>query len=166
MASLTASHNKNMTGVVVRIHLNRFGASSKWFSASLTSPPLLGQPGFRSRLELGASTLYDDLTTMMVAWPRRDMLDPIHHTATYERVVEQIRRVIYLGRYLPGDKLPPERELAQQLGVSRTTVREAIRMLEGENLIRVKRGATGGIIVAAQGAASGADRVKLTAEQE
>ncbi len=94
------------------------------------------------------------------------MLDPINYTATYERVVEQIRRVIYLGRYLPGDKLPPERELAQQLGVSRTTVREAIRMLEGENLIRVKRGATGGIIVTAQDAASGADRLSLTAEQK
>jgi len=117
-------------------------------------------------LELRAGILYDDLTTMMVACRRRDMLDPIHHTATYERVVEQIRRVIYLGRYLPGDKLPPERELAQQLGVSRTTVREAIRMLEGENLIRVKRGATGGIVIAAQSAVAGTDRVKLTAEQE
>jgi DNA-binding FadR family transcriptional regulator len=76
-----------------------------------------------------------------------ERIDPVHHTAAYELVVDQIRRVIYLGRFLPGDKLPPERELAQQLGVSRTTVREAIRLLEGEKLITVKRGATGGIIV-------------------
>lgn len=94
------------------------------------------------------------------------MLDPVHHTATYELVVDQIRRVIYLGRYLPGDKLPPERELSQQLGVSRTTVREAIRMLEGENLIRVKRGAQGGIVVMSQGIESGSERVALTGEQE
>jgi len=93
-------------------------------------------------------------------------LGPIHHPATYERVVEQIRRVIYLGRFLPGDKLPPERELAQQLNVSRTTVREAIRILESENLIRVKRGATGGIIVVGKGLQSGTERVTiLTTEQ-
>lgn len=95
-----------------------------------------------------------------------DALAPIQHTATYELVVEQIRRVIYLGRYLPGDKLPPERELAQQLGVSRTTLREAIRLLEGENLIVVKRGATGGIVVTAQGISHGPDRRSLTTAQQ
>lgn len=92
-----------------------------------------------------------------------DKIDPIHHTAAYELVVDQIRRVIYLGRFLPGDKLPPERELAQQLGVSRTTVREAIRMLEGERLITVKRGATGGIIVTAPDEKSAAERRNILA---
>ena len=95
-----------------------------------------------------------------------DALAPIQHTATYELVVEQIRRVIYLGRYLPGDKLPPERELAQKLGVSRTTLREAIRLLEGENLILVKRGATGGIVVSEQGISHGPDRQSLTTAQQ
>lgn len=76
-------------------------------------------------------------------------IDRVHHTAAYELVVDQLRRVIYLGRFLPGEKLPPERELAQQLGVSRTTVREAVRLLEGEKLLAIKRGATGGIVVTA-----------------
>ncbi len=87
---------------------------------------------------------------------KADPIGKVHLTAAYELVVDQIRRVIYLGRYLPGDRLPPERELAQQLGVSRTTVREAVRLLEGEKLITVKRGATGGIIVL--GADDGADK--------
>jgi GntR family transcriptional repressor for pyruvate dehydrogenase complex len=74
----------------------------------------------------------------------------IRASATYELVVEQLRRAIYLGRFLPGDKLPAERELAHQLAVSRTTIREAIRVLEGEGLVTIKRGAAGGLIVLGQ----------------
>ncbi len=74
----------------------------------------------------------------------------IRPVATYELVVEQVKRAIFLGRFVPGDKLPPERELAAQMLVSRTTIREAMRVLEGEGLIQVKRGATGGLIVRAQ----------------
>ncbi len=77
----------------------------------------------------------------------RKAIVPINHVAAYELVVDQIKRAIYLGRYLPGEKLPPERDLADQLGVSRTTVREAVRMLEGKGLLTVRRGATGGLIV-------------------
>ena len=106
----------------------------------------------------------------MVSSTREDQaprqIGPVHHTAAYELVVDQIRRVIYLGRFLPGEKLPPERELAQQLGVSRTTVREAIRLLEGERLITVKRGATGGIIVTAPHVKSEEERRNIIAARE
>lgn len=71
----------------------------------------------------------------------------VRAAATYELVVEQMRKAIYLGRFLPGEKLPPERELANQMGVSRTTIREAVRVLEGEGLISVRRGASGGLVV-------------------
>jgi GntR family transcriptional regulator, transcriptional repressor for pyruvate dehydrogenase complex len=74
-------------------------------------------------------------------------IEPIDIAAAYEVVTERIRRAIHIGSYLPGDKLPPERTLAQQLGVSRTTVREAIRVLEGEGYVVSRRGASGGIIV-------------------
>jgi DNA-binding FadR family transcriptional regulator len=74
-------------------------------------------------------------------------IEPIDFAAAYEVVTERIRRAIHIGSYLPGDKLPPERTLAQQLGVSRTTVREAIRVLEGEGYVVSRRGASGGIIV-------------------
>jgi len=81
----------------------------------------------------------------------------VRATATYELVVEQIRRAIFLGRFLPGDKLPAERDLASQMVVSRTTIREAIRVLEGEGLVTVKRGAAGGLVVLEQGRPSRAD---------
>jgi DNA-binding FadR family transcriptional regulator len=71
-------------------------------------------------------------------------ITPIRAQATYELVVAQIRRALMLHRFGPGDLLPPERTLAQQLGVSRTVVREAIRVLEGEGLLHVTRGASGG----------------------
>lgn len=74
-------------------------------------------------------------------------LDPVATIPAYELVLEQLRRSINLGHFGPGDKLPPERDLARQLGVSRTTVREAVRVLEGEGMVEVRRGSTGGIIV-------------------
>lgn len=74
----------------------------------------------------------------------------VRATAAYELVVEQLRKAIFLGRFMPGDKLPPERDLASQMLVSRTTIREAIRVLEGEGLVAVKRGAAGGLTVLAQ----------------
>lgn len=74
----------------------------------------------------------------------------IRPAATYELVVEQVKRAIFLGRFMPGDKLPAERDLAAQLLVSRTTIREAMRVLEGEGLIQVKRGSTGGLVVKGQ----------------
>lgn len=52
-----------------------------------------------------------------------------------------------LGRCLPGDKLPSERSMAEQFGVSRTSIREAIRVLVRYGLLEIKRGATGGAIV-------------------
>lgn len=78
------------------------------------------------------------------------VINSIRPVAAYELVVEQVKRAIFLGRFVPGDKLPPERELAAQMLVSRTTIREAMRVLEGEGLIEVKRGATGGLVVKAQ----------------
>lgn len=85
-------------------------------------------------------------------WSEADGIDgegdfgilPVKPPAAYELVVEQIRRALALGRFSPGDMLPPERVLTQQLGVSRTVVREAIRVLEGEGLLEVTRGASGG----------------------
>lgn len=65
----------------------------------------------------------------------------------YEVVVDRLRRTILLSVYGPGDKFPPERIHAEQLGVSRVTLREAIRVLEGEGLVEARRGATGGVVV-------------------
>jgi DNA-binding FadR family transcriptional regulator len=76
---------------------------------------------------------------------------PIQVPAAYGVVVEHIRRAIHLGVYSAGDRLPPERAHAKQLGVSRVTLREALRVLEGEGYLEMRRGATGGATVIARG---------------
>ena len=66
----------------------------------------------------------------------------------YEQVAEAIRRQIIGGRLAPGDRLPVEGDLASQHGVSRSTVREALRVLTSQNLVVTTRGVTGGTFVA------------------
>jgi DNA-binding FadR family transcriptional regulator len=74
------------------------------------------------------------------------LLAPLHTPPAYEAVVDRLRRAIALGILLPGDRLPAERTLAGQLGVSRVTVREALRILQGEGLLVTKRGSTGTVV--------------------
>ncbi len=66
--------------------------------------------------------------------------EPVRKTKVYEEVVDQIQRLILDGRLKPGDKLPAERELAEAFGVSRTSVRDAIRVLELTGLVEPRQG--------------------------
>lgn len=75
---------------------------------------------------------------------------PVQVPAAYGVVVAHIKRAIHLGVYSPGERLPAERAHAKQLGVSRVTLREALRVLEGEGYITMRRGASGGATVVAQ----------------
>ncbi|MBM3585183.1 MAG: FadR family transcriptional regulator [Alphaproteobacteria bacterium] len=72
---------------------------------------------------------------------------PIRRSTLHQLVEERLKRAIHLGDYLPGGRLPSERDLAKQLAVSRVTLREAIRSLEAEGYVATKRGATGGLTV-------------------
>jgi GntR family transcriptional repressor for pyruvate dehydrogenase complex len=58
----------------------------------------------------------------------------------YRQIAEQIRGLVRSGEYPPGVRLPPERDLARQLGVSRPSVREALIALEVEGLVEVRIG--------------------------
>jgi DNA-binding FadR family transcriptional regulator len=58
----------------------------------------------------------------------------------YRQIAEQIRTLIRSGEYPPGVRLPPERDLAKQLGVSRPSVREALIALEVEGRVEVRIG--------------------------
>ena len=55
-------------------------------------------------------------------------------------VSEEIEKLIVLGEFKPGDRLPSEYELAQRLGVGRSTVREATKALVSRNILEVHRG--------------------------
>jgi len=72
---------------------------------------------------------------------------PIGHDRTFEGAVEQIAERIRLGDLTAGDKLPPERELAAAMRISRATLREAVRVLAEAGVLAVKPGASGGISV-------------------
>src|SRR5262245_32502376 len=79
-----------------------------------------------------------------------ETIDPIHYRSSYRLAAEQIRRAIELGTYLPGDRLPPSREFAFQLGISVATLREAVRGLIDEGLLEMRRGPKGGLVVLPQ----------------
>lgn len=63
---------------------------------------------------------------------------------SFDDVVEQVRGAIIDGSILAGERLPSEREMAEQFGVSRATLREALRALEAVGLIKIRVGAHGG----------------------
>jgi GntR family transcriptional regulator, transcriptional repressor for pyruvate dehydrogenase complex len=69
-------------------------------------------------------------------------------TGASEQIALQIRRYLEQQGLAPGDRIGTEAELAEEFGVSRPTLREALRLLAASHLIRVGRGRAGGIFVA------------------
>ncbi len=67
-------------------------------------------------------------------------LEPIEQSTVTEIVAQRLISLLSQGILKPGDKLPPERELAQQLSVGRTTIREALKLLTLSGLLEAKRG--------------------------
>lgn len=65
----------------------------------------------------------------------------------FETTVEQLATAIRLGVFVVGEQLPPERDLAERLGVSRNTLREAIAALRDSGLVTTRRGRGGGTLV-------------------
>jgi DNA-binding FadR family transcriptional regulator len=72
---------------------------------------------------------------------------PVQARRISDEIGEQIRQKLMSEQLKPGDKLPAERELAVQLGVSRNTVREALRSLEIAGLLTMQKGAHGGAFI-------------------
>jgi GntR family transcriptional repressor for pyruvate dehydrogenase complex len=69
-----------------------------------------------------------------------DSLRPLARPRLYEQVVASLREYVQAERLKAGDRLPPERDLADRLGVSRTSVRQAIVALEVQGLVEVRHG--------------------------
>ena len=89
---------------------------------------------------------------------------PIQRATAAEQIAQQIRDAIRTGRLGAGHKLPSEPELAAEYGVSRPTVREALRILAAGRLVESTRGAAGGTFVALPAAADVAASLGETIE--
>jgi len=77
----------------------------------------------------------------------KHVFTPIKSPRTFEEVSNQIKKLIFDGVFKPGDKLPPEIEIAQQFNVGRQSIREALRILELSGFITIQKGGGGGAII-------------------
>jgi GntR family transcriptional repressor for pyruvate dehydrogenase complex len=68
------------------------------------------------------------------------MLKPVERQRVADEIARQLRSLILTGQYRPGSKLPAERELARTLGVNRASLREALKRLEQQGLVRIRQG--------------------------
>jgi DNA-binding FadR family transcriptional regulator len=75
------------------------------------------------------------------------LLGPVRVATAAEEVADRLITAVAVGEFLPGDRLPVERELARLLGVSRPTVREAISRLQSAGVVEIRRGRLGGTYV-------------------
>ncbi|MET8638419.1 FadR/GntR family transcriptional regulator [Streptomyces sp. NPDC004096] len=83
------------------------------------------------------------------AAPAEGLFKAVSSSRVSQLIVDQIRMLLKEERLQPGDRLPSERELCTQFGVSRVTVREALRSLEASGLVEIRLGARGGAFVTA-----------------
>src|SRR5439155_27160239 len=77
----------------------------------------------------------------------RALCAPVPVRNAFEVTVERLAQSIRLGVLVDGERLPPERELAETFGVSRVTLREAIKGLRDAGLVESRRGRGGGTFV-------------------
>ncbi len=94
------------------------------------------------------------------------VLGPVRGQNAFEETVERLLTVIKLGVIAPGERFPAERRLAGLLGVSRITLREAIRALQQAGYVESRRGRFGGTFVLYTPPAPSAKEVRRIAAQE
>ncbi|MFG3256564.1 FadR/GntR family transcriptional regulator [Streptomyces sp. NPDC048172] len=75
------------------------------------------------------------------------VLRPVRAGNGFEEALEQILQIVRLGLVAEGERLPAERELADRLGISRVTLREALKVLADQGLVESRRGRYGGTFV-------------------
>ncbi|WP_286956421.1 MULTISPECIES: FadR/GntR family transcriptional regulator [Arsenicicoccus] len=94
------------------------------------------------------------------------VLRPVREGQAYEATLEQLATAVRLGVLTTGSQLPPERELATRLGVSRVTLREAIATLRDLGMVETRRGRAGGSFVTYDWAAREAETGDAAATTE
>ncbi len=92
----------------------------------------------------------------------RPALRPVRLLTVAAEVADRLITAIAIGEYLPGERLPAERELAQILDVSRSTVREAVGRLLAVGIVDIRRGRQGGAYVRESWTSASAEAVRRT----
>jgi DNA-binding FadR family transcriptional regulator len=98
----------------------------------------------------------------LLANGRSDPLEPMQLRTAAEQIADRLTAAIALGEFIPGQRLPAERELAALLGVSRATIREALQRLSSGGYLSIKRGRHGGAFVESGWGATSAEVVRRT----
>ena len=93
------------------------------------------------------------------------VLRPVRDRNAFEATVEQLASAVRLGALFDGSRLPPERELAGRLGVSRATLREAIAALRSAGLVVTTAGRGGGTVVTYAGERANPKRARALREK-
>ncbi|MEU7084736.1 FadR/GntR family transcriptional regulator [Streptomyces achromogenes] len=88
------------------------------------------------------------------------VLRPVRAGNGFEEALQQILQVVRLGLVPDGGRLPAERELAERLGISRVTLREVLKVLQDQGLVRARRGRYGGTFVLPRPDAGGEDELR------
>ena len=97
-----------------------------------------GTPGGRPEAAAGATSVHPIGTgSSGRSWRRQDR---VSHTSAAETIVEHVRGLLERGQLRPGDRLPPERSLAIETGVSRSSVRVGLRALSTMGIIQSRHG--------------------------
>src|SRR4051794_13789935 len=92
------------------------------------------------------------------------VFERVTRPSMFEETVERLGTAIRVGLLAPGTQLPPERELADQLGISRSTLRHALNTLVQSGLLASARGRGGGTFVAARPPLAGGKALALGAD--
>ncbi|KQX95834.1 hypothetical protein ASD34_00500 [Variovorax sp. Root473] len=75
------------------------------------------------------------------------MFQPVRTRRGFEAICDQVRKQLASGELRPGDRLPAEKDLAEQFDISRSSVREALRSLEAASLVEARTGVHGGFFI-------------------
>jgi GntR family transcriptional repressor for pyruvate dehydrogenase complex len=93
-------------------------------------------------------------------------LSPVRRSTAADEVTDRLLTAVALGSFLPGERLPVERELCSMLGVSRSTLRQALSRLRNAGVLEVRRGRSGGPYVSSSWSPASAGAVRRTLQPQ
>ncbi len=103
-----------------------------------------------------------DFTGLSPTELQESLLEPLQLRNAAEQIADRLVTAIALGVYVTGQRLPVERDLADMLGVSRSTIREALQRLSASGYVQVRRGRNGGAYVLSGWQPQSAEMIRRT----